>query len=237
MDILISGECELGYENVTCDQGYMTRFSIYSCKDTDALYSQYCFGCKNIFWCIALRNKEYCIFNKQYTKEQYEELVPQIIERMKKDREWWEFFPSIMSPFWYQESMAADDYPLEIKDDRFNWTDYKVETPKVEKIIPANKLPENISDVPDDILNWAIECETTKKPFRIMKQELEFYRKHNISIPKKHPDQRHLDRMSMRNPRKLYQRDCSKCNKQVSTGYSLETTQKIQCEECYNKSI
>jgi len=133
--------------------------------------------------------------------------------------------------------MAADDYPLEIKDDRFNWTDYKVETPKVEKIIPANKLPENISDVPDDILNWAIECETTKKPFRIMKQELEFYRKHNISIPKKHPDQRHLDRMSMRNPRKLYQRDCSKCNKQVSTGYSLETTQQIQCEECYNKSI
>jgi len=83
----------------------------------------------------------------------------------------------------------------------------------VDKIIPANKLPENIADIPDDILNWAIECEITKKPFRIIKEELEFYRKHNLPIPRRHPDQRHLDRMSLRNPRKLFERicDCPNC--------------------------
>lgn len=26
----------------------------------------------------------------------------------------------------------------------------------------------SITDIPDDILNWAIECEVTKKPFRII---------------------------------------------------------------------
>jgi hypothetical protein len=33
----------------------------------------------------------------------------------------------------------------------------------VEKVIPANMLPNNIADIPNDILNWAIECEVTKK--------------------------------------------------------------------------
>jgi hypothetical protein len=51
-------------------------------------------------------------------------------------------------------------------------------------------------------LNWAIKCEVSEKPFRIIKQELEFYRKHNLPIPKKHPDIRHLERMKLRNPRK-----------------------------------
>jgi len=72
------------------------------------------------------------------------------------------------------------------------------ENPKTEvsKIIPASKLPENISAIPDDIINWAIECEVTNKPFRIIKQELEFYRKFNLPIPRKHPDIRHLERIN-----------------------------------------
>jgi hypothetical protein len=99
-------------------------------------------------------------------------------------------------------------FPLDRRDvlakHLYGWSDYEPPFPKVEKIIPANKLPDNISDIPDDILNWAIECEVTDKPFRIIKQELEFYRKHNLPIPCRHPDQRHLDRMKLRNPKKLY---------------------------------
>jgi hypothetical protein len=32
-----------------------------------------------------LKNKSYCILNKQYTKEEYEKLVSKIIEKMMKD--------------------------------------------------------------------------------------------------------------------------------------------------------
>jgi hypothetical protein len=35
-----------------------------------------------------LKTKEYCIFNKEYTKEEYNELVPQIIAQMIRDKEW-----------------------------------------------------------------------------------------------------------------------------------------------------
>ena len=203
-------------------------------------YSVWCDNCENIFWCTGLRNQKYCILNKQYTKEEYETLVPKIIEKMKEDWEWWEFFPSSMSPFWYNETVANEYFPLtktEALDKWFNWSDYEAPFPKVAKIIPANKLPRDITEIPDDILNWAIECEITKKPFRIIRPELDFYRKYSLPIPKRHPDQRHLDRMSLRNPRKLYERNCDKCSKNIESTYAPERKETVYCESCYNNQI
>ena len=161
-------------------------------------YSTYCVNnVHDCFGCIGLRNASYCILNKQYTKEEYEELVPRIIEKMMNDGEWWEFFPARYSHFGYNQTMNMIKFPL-LKNEAlkkwFHWSDYDAPFPKVEKIIPANKLPEKIEDIPDDILNWAVECEVSKKPFRIMKQELDFYRKHSLSIPKRHPDERYKER-------------------------------------------
>lgn len=150
------------------------------------------------FWCAGLRNSSYCILNREYSREEYEELIPMIIDHMKKTGEWGEFFPATLSPYWYDHTVCQIIEPLTeanaIKH-WFNWSGYESPFPKVEKIIKANMLPEDISKIPDDILNWAIECEVTKKPFRIIKQELEFYRKHNIPIPRRHPDQRYIDRL------------------------------------------
>ena len=206
----------------------------------DMLYCDTCFYSKNCFWCVWLKNKQYCILNKQYTKEEYEELVPKIIEQMKEKWEWWEFFPASMSLFWYNETIAQEYFPLtksEALERNFNWSDYEVPPPKVDKIISASKLPENIQDIPDDILNWAIECEITKKPFRIIRQELEFYRKHHLPVPKRHPDQRHLDRMKLRNSRKLFTRNCGKCSVEMQTTYAPERPETVYCESCYNSKI
>jgi hypothetical protein len=119
----------------------------------------------------------------------------------------------------------------------FNWSDYEAPFPKAEKIIPASKLPDTIDGIPDDILNWAIECEVSKKPFRIIRQELEFYRKHSLPIPRRQPDVRHADRMKMKNPRKLYERKCDKCTKDMITTYAPERLETVYCEECYNREI
>lgn len=142
------------------------------------------------------------ILNKQYTKQEYDALIPRIIEHMSATGEWGEFFPASISPFGYGETVAQEHYPLtreEALSKGFNWSDYEAPFPKVEKIIPAERLPNSIKEIPDAILNWAIECEVTKKPFRIIKQELDFYRKLNLPIPRRHPDQRHIDRMRQRN--------------------------------------
>jgi len=233
---------DLSYESIAIWENSSKILFSNSCSIDcyNILYSKDLFWCKNCFWCIGLKNKEYCILNKQYTKEKYNKLVPKIIEKIKADWKWWEFFPESISQFWYNETVANEYYPLtkqEVLEKWFNWSDYEATLPKVEKIILASKLPKNIADIPDDILNWTVECEVSKKPFRIIKQELEFYRKYNIPIPKKHPDQRHLDRVWKRNPRKLYDRKCDKCWTQMKTTYNLDREEMVYCEECYNEEV
>lgn len=78
-------------------------------------YLQYCnvtMNCKNCFGCSNLKNKSYCILNKQYTREEYETLLPRIIEHMKKTEEYGKFFPSEISPFDYKESQAEQYFPI-----------------------------------------------------------------------------------------------------------------------------
>ncbi len=207
---------------------------------SNCFYCEQCSSVKNCFWCFWLRNKEYCILNKQYSKQEYEKLVSEIIEHMVKTWEWGEFFPNDIASFGYNETIAMDFNPLSKEEaikQNFIWSDYETPFPKVEKIIPAHMLPDNIKDIPDDIINRAIECEITKKPFRIIDQELDFYRKHNLPIPRRHPDQRHLDRMNLRNPRILYDRKCAKCEKDIKTTYAPERSEIVYCEECYNKEV
>ncbi len=228
------------YEEISCWTASNAIFSFAIFESSNIYYSINCYNSKNLFWCFWIKNKEYCIFNKQYTKEEYENLVPKIISHMKKTWKWWEFFPSNISAFGYNESVAQEYYPStksEALKSWLNWSDYQKPDPKVKKVINANMLPKNISDIPDDILNWAIECDETKKLFKIIPQELEFYRKYNLPIPKKHPDQRHLDRMKLRNPRKLYNRKCDKCNVDMKTTYDPNREELVYCEECYNKEI
>ncbi|MDD4530179.1 MAG: hypothetical protein PHO80_01340, partial [Candidatus Gracilibacteria bacterium] len=190
-------------ENMGVYDSFGTVFSLNTSFGRNVFYSDDCYNSSNLFGCIGLSDVQYCILNKQYTKEEYEKLVSKIIQKMQQIGEWGEFFPPSISPFGYNETVAFENFPLskeEVIKQGFKWSDYEPPFPKVEKIIPAKLLPKDIKDIPDDILNWAIECEVTKKLFRIIKQELEFYRKHNLPIPKKHPDQRHLDRMNTRNP-------------------------------------
>jgi len=217
---------------------------------------------EHCFWCVDLQNAKYCILNKQYTKEQYEVLVPKVIEHMKTTWEWWEFFPIELSPFAYNETVAQEYFPM-TKEECLNtyskwlfndnvsvetrsiaslhkgwkWKDQEDQIPNVEKIIPAGKLPNNISDIPDDILNWAISCELSERPFKIIPQELKFYREHDIPIPHLHPDERHKSRMKLRNPRRLYDRKCKKCEKDIKTTYAPGREEMVYCEECYLHTV
>ena len=204
------------------------------------IYSYECFSSQYLFWCTWLKRAKYCIFNKQYTKEEYEELVPKIIEHMKSTWEWWEFFPINLSYFSYNETEANEIFPLTkniVNKNGWKWKEEEDKIPNVTKTIPAEKLPINISDIPDDVLNWAIKCQASWRPFKLIPQELKFYREHNIPVPHLHPDERHKARMKLRNPRKLYDRNCTNCTKSIQTTYAPDKPEIVYCEECYLKEI
>ena len=204
-------------------------------------YSDNCSNCHNLFGCVWLHgNESYCILNKQYSKEEYEAMIPKIIEHMKKTKEWWEFFPASMSTYWYNETVASEYYPLtksEVLSKWFKWSDFEWSTPAVSKIIPWSKLPFDIKEIPDDVVNWAIECENSGKPFRIIKQELDFYRKLSLPLPRMHPDERHKRRIAQRISRKLYDRKCDNCGIDIKTTYSPQSQEIIFCDKCYNEKF
>ncbi len=207
---------------------------------SELTYCWYMQSSKHCFGCAHMHNKQYCIFNKQYSKEEYEVLVPKIIEHMQKTGEWGEFFPVTSSPFGYNKTTAELYYPLtknEVIKKGWQWDDTEQDAPTVEKTIDAMALPDLIRDIPDDVLNWAVRCEVTGKLFRITAQELKFYREQQLPLPRRSPDQRHLDRFALRNPRKFFDRTCGKCHKQISTTYAPDRPETVYCEECYLKAV
>jgi hypothetical protein len=102
-----------------------------------------------------------------------------------------------------------------------------------EKIVWFDTATKNINEC----LNWIIQCEITGKPFKIIKQELLFYIQNGLPIPTKHPDQRHKERMDLRNPRTLHERICLECHKNIITTYAPGRPEKIVCEDCYRKLV
>jgi len=233
-------ENELCYEYLGMYGAKNTYLSTFSRHTYEVFYSEYVINGKYHFGCCNVRDRDYCILNKQYSKEEYEELVPKIIEHMQSTGEWGEFFPVELSPFAYNETVAQEYFPLTkegVESKGWKWRDEKDEIPKVEKIIKASQLPDSIDDIPDDVLNWAIECDATSRPFRIVKQELEFYRRMKLPIPHLHPDERHKRRMALRNPRRLWQRKCDKCRKDIQTTYAPDRPETVYCESCYLNEV
>jgi len=229
-------ENELCYDYLGMYGTRKTLFSLF-CRHTDeTYYSDYCVNCKNIFGCTNLHNKQFCILNKQYSKEEYEELVPKIIEHMRKTTEWGEFFTTSISPFAYNETVAQEFFPLTKSDtENFGWK--WIDDDKKEFQPQTVEVPRDISQVKDSVCSEILACEVTGKNYRIIPQELAFYRKMHLPVPRKHPDQRHLERIAKRNPRRLFNRDCDKCGKSIVTSYSPNTEVKVFCNECYLKEI
>lgn len=235
-------DCELCC-NIACsgDNIYHSIFGVnHWGRDRECIFCDIMISCSNCFGCVGLRNKEYCILNKQYTKDQYENIVVRILERMQKDGVWGEFFPPSLSPYGYNESVANEYYPLnkeQASAKGYNWSDYVIPKPNASRIIPSALLPDNIKEIPADIVSAAVECEVTGKLFRIIPQELKFLKEHNFPLPRRHPDQRHRDRLAIRNPRKLWKRACMKCRKEVMTTFAPDRKEIVYCDDCYLKEV
>ncbi len=215
-------------------------FGVQNWSSTNMQYSYGCFNSSNSFGSAGLKHNLYCIMNKQYSKADFENLQEKIIAHMKATGEYGEFFPAKLSPFGYNETVAHEQFPLgkeECERLGFGWSDYEAPKPAVKKTIPAARFPDSNRNIPDDVLNWAIECEVSNKPFRLLKQELEFYRKNQIPLPRKHPDVRHAKRIAGRNPNRLWERKCHKCGASIKTAYAPERPEIVYCEKCYLEMV
>ena len=241
MDVSSFGEkIEHMYECATAGLGSQSCSFCFTpvVNSVQLLYCDVCYTSKNCFGCIGLNRNENCILNKQYTKEEYEALVPKIIEKMRTDGEWGEFFPHSVSPFAYNETVAMDFFPLTKNEVLARGWQWHEDVDLQEQYLgPDYVVPEKIADVPDDITKQILRCSVTSRPYKIIPQELKFYRDMGIPVPRKYPDQRHKERMALRNPRKLWNRKCAKCQMPIATSYSPDRPEIVYCEECYLATV
>lgn len=204
-------------------------------------YSDNCHNTSNCFGCIGLKKKNYCILNKQYTKEEYEKIKNSLVEEMKKSETYGDFLSPHLSAFGYNETVAQDRFPLtekSAKDGGFRWqtettSNYGKET------IKKGAIPSSIENIDDKILDEIFVCENCDKNFRITKAELDFYKRMSLPLPHKDFECRHKDRMAKRNPRKLWHRKCMKdgCMNEFETAYSPDRKEIIYCEICYQQEV
>lgn len=156
---------------------------------TNVYYSMECDSCRDIFGCVGLKKRQYCILNKQFDRQSYFTLLPQIIDHLRQTKEWGEFFDPSVSMFAYNETVAQENYPLSAAAaSALGWR-WRAE----ESITPA-AVP-NDSDV-------AI-CKSSHAPFKIIPQERTFYEKMGLPLPALSPNERHQSRLLRRGARRM----------------------------------
>jgi len=206
---------------------------------TNTFYSYVCHNCSDCFGCANLRQKKFCVLNKQYSEKEYYTLREKIVKHMEKTGEYGNFFSPNISPFCYNETVAQEYFPIS-KEQAFKkgykWQDALPGTFNQETIAP-DEMPDDIKDVDDSIAKEILVCEVCKRNFKIILQEYDFYKKQNIPLPRKCFSCRHLKRLNLRNPRQLWDRGCFKCQKKIRTTYAPDRKELVYCEECYQKEI
>lgn len=212
-DLTTSGENSQCYESLTPDHDYRALFTIFSLKSNDITYCENCHSSKNLFGCSSIKSGEYCILNKQYDPKTWKEMTTRIIEHMKTTGEWGEFFPMSISPFPYEDTVAQDYFPRQ------------------------QERKKQIYAIGGDIL----KCENAScvgvGAFRLHPTEVEFYKKMKLPTPISCFPCRLKARLARRNPRKLWKRECMKCNKEIETSYAPDRPEIVYCESCYNQEI
>ena len=232
----------LCYEACSCGEGASELKFCRGCGlgAYDAEYSAYCYGrSSNLFGCVSIKNGSYCIFNKCYSKDEFDKLKAKIIGQMKERKEYGEFFPMKSSAFAYNDTIAQNFFPLseeQAKMRELKWNQVQSNAYQITK--KSGDLPDHIKDAPDEILNEVIECPTCKKGFKIIKAELDFLRNMNFPLPRKCPFCRIQEKFNRWVKQlRLYKRICSKCGAEFGTHYPLEEVKDILCKSCYNKEV
>lgn len=197
------------YDTITCGATghmYATINGKYFAEDiygsstvtggSHVFYSYHLVQCSYCIGCIGLKNRSYCIYNEQYTKEEWEVLADRIFSRMEQDGAFGKFFPATMNPFYFNDTLASFIDPSfsreEAENNGFLWRDeaIRADIPAGADVITVQELDRYESS--DD--GWKIDTEVLNKIirddagnfYRIMPIELDFLRRYGLPLPRTH---------------------------------------------------
>lgn len=161
-------------------------------------YSYHLENCSYCIGCVGLRNKHFCILNKQYSREEWFEIADKIFASMESEGTLWKFFPPHMNPFYFNDTMAIMLDPSfskqEVTQQWYLWRDevLKVDVPSSANIVPISQLfqYEKIDNqwkvyIDEGILKVVIQ-DIEWNYYRIIPEERDFLNAHHLPIPRMH---------------------------------------------------
>jgi hypothetical protein len=220
-------------------------YSAWHCQDSAYISQSY--RSKNCFGCNGLKDASFCILNKQYTKDEYVVMLEKIRQHMidmpyidaKGNRySYGDYLPLELSLFPYEETEAQVLYPL--SPDEIAEAGYaRASQPADEEIgytIQAQELPDSIDDVDASILGEVI-LSLGGKRYRLTEQELTFYKKYRIPLPRESFHERHVRRHARAGSFRLYLRKSDKSGVEITSSYPPGGFEKVWSVEEYKQEF
>jgi CxxC-x17-CxxC domain-containing protein len=241
MDVTISGASHHLYETANVgSQSSAVKFSAVSKFVTESEFLLNCRNCQNCFGCVGLENKSYHILNIPYEPDEYWDKVDRIKFTMLKRGEYGRGVPISFSPFAYNITLASVTFPLTPEAVKKLGGYTQDETESNVGNLPTLKIeqvPPSIDKVQDSVLQKAILSEYSGRPFKIVPQELAFYRRYRLPIPIFHPYERMDSRAKIFGCYKLYETTCARCKKATQSVFDPTEGFTLYCDECYNAEV
>lgn len=238
MDFLSSVKTERCYNSVRTFNAYENKMTFGTDGCIDVEYSEHLNNCEHCFGCFGLKHQKFCIFNVQYTEEEYWPMVDAIKTAMLARGEYGEFFPHVLSPHAYNTSHAMTLFPdIEevTKTTGARW--YSFDSDKKSDALPIEELPYKLADTGDDVLTKRFRCPVSGRAFGIVKPELEFHRMMGFALSRVHPSVRHKELAERILPLRLSPRVCDSCGKALMTRIPPTHTAPVYCSECYEAIV
>lgn len=199
---------EVWYGNIYGCSNIWSAENVYFCDCIIWQKLYYCFNCINCsycLWCIGLKNEQFCILNKKYSKEDRFEMVNKIFLQMEQNWILWKSFPWYINPLYFNDTVAnLINNDFNQKELEKEWylrrnKNIKVDIPDwLEKIKTSDLNKFQWYDT-----NWKrrINSEILEKIiidrkwnyYRIVKMEYNFLAKYKLPLPEFH----WLDRIKM----------------------------------------
>ncbi|PJA47240.1 hypothetical protein CO172_02520 [Candidatus Uhrbacteria bacterium CG_4_9_14_3_um_filter_36_7] len=211
-------------------------------KSTNLEYCLFCHHCMDCFGCVGLNHKQFHIFNKPYTEQEYWQKVDELKCVMFERGEYGNFFPSSHAASQFLESMEAAMLGVQTKEmgkkigaNFFNTkTDGAVGNIDSTDSYSLADIPECIDDVSDEWIQRPIFDPSIGRRFAFFPQELSFYRKKQLAVPNKHFILRVRDLLAECNVGQYEKKFCGKCQKELIIAKNLKYQDRIiYCKPCY----
>jgi hypothetical protein len=192
-----------------------------------------------------LQRKKFCIFNKEYSENEYWQRVDELKCAMLERGEYGRFFPLAYSPIYFLQSASAMYWLSSEKEAQA--LEAAIYDPSSADAIGEGKtdiskarssadIPDCIDDIDDSWIGTPIRDEVLGRYFTFLRPEIALYKQLRVAPPNKHFIRRIADMIHEVNSAVFEEKVCDKCGQKITVSINRTFPEKkIYCTPCFIK--